>query len=173
MRKGIDDWIEQTIEGSTAKKVNQAGFVGNDLVYIEFKAKSKVNLMDSYDQKNFFKLKWDAFIEEEKAIAPPGMKSIFENEGNTWGPKATEKAFSSSAIQGIIIALSFAFGMLLITSKNIWQSLLSIICVAIIITSILALMVLLDWELGMSESVCLILSVGLSVDFVIHLGSSY
>jgi protein dispatched 1 len=86
---------------------------------------------------------------------------------------SSENAFWQSAVQGIIIASTFAFVVLLIATRNIVQSLLSMFCVLIIIASVVTIMVLQGWQLGVTECVCVVMIIGFSVDFVIHLSSDY
>ena len=50
---------------------------------------------------------------------------------------------------------------------------MSFFCVTIIIVWVVAIMVLKGWELGVSESVAVVIVIGLSVDYVIHLSSDY
>ena len=45
--------------------------------------------------------------------------------------------------------------------------------VAIIIISIMAIIVFHRWEFGISESVGIVVAIGLSVDYVVHLSASY
>lgn len=82
---------------------------------------------------------------------------------------ASEKAFVTSAMSGIGIAMIFSFLILLMATRNIILAILSILCVSIVIVSVLAIMVLKGWELGVSESISVVILIGLAVDYVIHL----
>lgn len=44
---------------------------------------------------------------------------------------------------------------------------------SIIIVTIVAIMVLNSWTLGVSESICVVMLIGFSVDYVIHLSADY
>lgn len=85
----------------------------------------------------------------------------------------TEKAFVTSVLSGIFIAMSFAFMILLVSTRNFIQSVLSITCVIIIVTSVVAIMELKGWQLGVSESISVVILIGFSVDYVIHLAADY
>lgn len=50
---------------------------------------------------------------------------------------------------------------------------ISIICVAVVVISIGFIIVKLNWDLGVSESLCIVISIGLSVDYCVHLASDY
>ena len=45
--------------------------------------------------------------------------------------------------------------------------------VLFIITSVMAIMVFLGWELGVAESMGIVILIGFSVDYVVHLSSHY
>lgn len=49
----------------------------------------------------------------------------------------------------------------------------SIISVAIVLVSVVAVMVNQGWQLGVSESIAVVILIGLSVDYVVHLAQDY
>lgn len=73
----------------------------------------------------------------------------------------------------MITAICFSFVILLLATGNILLSTLAIICVAIVITSTVAIMVFNGWELGVGESIGVVVMIGLSVDYVVHLAADY
>lgn len=46
-------------------------------------------------------------------------------------------------------------------------------CVSVIILSVITIIVLKGWELGISESISIVIIIGLSVDYVVHLAAAY
>lgn len=88
-----------------------------------------------------------------------------------WIP--TERAFVDTALSGCAIAIGFSFIILVIATGNLLLPLLAITCLSIVIVSVLAIMVLKGWEMGTAESVSVVILIGLSVDYVIHLSSDY
>jgi len=70
-------------------------------------------------------------------------------------------------------AIAFAFLILLIATQNIILAILAIVCVAVVILSVVGIMVLKGWELGVSESISVVIMIGLSVDYVVHLAADY
>lgn len=70
-------------------------------------------------------------------------------------------------------AICFSFVILLIATQNIILALLSIISVAVVIVSVVGIMVMKGWELGVSESISVVIMIGLSVDYVVHLAADY
>ena len=58
-------------------------------------------------------------------------------------------------------------------TRNVIISFLSIFCVSFIMICIICLMVLNEWEMGISESISLVLLIGLSVDYLVHLAAHF
>ena len=67
----------------------------------------------------------------------------------------------------------FAFGMLLFSTMNVIVSLYCTLSLTGIIASAVALMQMLGWELGTVESIAMVVLIGLSVDYVVHLAIHY
>lgn len=65
----------------------------------------------------------------------------------------------------LIFSMIFAFVVLLFTSGNIVITLYAMITITFIIADAVAIFVLCGWELNILETIIIIMSVGLSVDF--------
>lgn len=85
----------------------------------------------------------------------------------------TEVMFVKSVIQGILIAIAFSFIIMMITTWNVLQSLIAILCVAMVISSITAIMTLNGQELGVSESISVVTLIGFSIDYILHYSADY
>ena len=105
--------------------------------------------------------------------APKTMKSAEQTAGALWAWMPSERAFITSAFQGMTIATVFAFIILLMATRNVIQATISLISVAIIIVSVLCIMQLQGWEIGISESISMVILIGFSVDYVVHLSADY
>jgi predicted RND superfamily exporter protein len=53
------------------------------------------------------------------------------------------------------------------------MSVISVFCVAYVVVSVVAIMVFKKWQLGVSECICVVILIGFSVDYIVHLGSDY
>lgn len=135
-------------------------------------ADSKGQPNSAYNEKKPLYDKWEKFINTYREDAPESMKSIQQTQ-LLWTWMISERAFVASALQGITIAMIFSFFILLIATRNIILALLAITCVAIVVVSVVAIMVLKGWELGVSESISVVILIGLAVDYVVHLSSDY
>ena len=73
----------------------------------------------------------------------------------------------------MVIAIVFAFGMLMFSTMNVLISLYSTLAIIGIVASVVSIMVFAGWELGTAESVAVVVLIGFSVDYVVHLGNHY
>ena len=71
------------------------------------------------------------------------------------------------------ISACLAFIILLIATRNFLISLYAIKSVMFIVMCVVAVMVLQDWQLGVSESIAMVIIIGFSVDYVVHLAAHY
>ena len=86
---------------------------------------------------------------------------------------ALQKSLYYNAVQGFIFSLSFTFVVLLAMTSNIIITIFSVISITGILGNILASMKIMGWEMGLSESLAMIVFVGLSVDYVVHVSHNY
>ena len=105
--------------------------------------------------------------------APPELKSLHQTAGRGWTWMPSEVAFYESAISGIFMSMFFAFIILCVATRNLTQSIISIFCVITIVVSVVSIMVMKGWALGTTESISVVIIIGFSVDYVIHLSADY
>ncbi|XP_072043684.1 protein dispatched homolog 1-like [Amphiura filiformis] len=84
-----------------------------------------------------------------------------------------QNSLATGAPFALAITLVIVFFILVVTILNIILAFYAILTVAFAVFVTVASLVLLGWELNIFESVILILSVGLCVDFTIHYGVAY
>ena len=84
-----------------------------------------------------------------------------------------QKTMVSGTISGIALSLSVGFMVMLMTSLNVVITVYSMLTISLIIGVTVASLVLLGWELGVLEALVITLTVGLSIDFTIHLAVAY
>jgi len=70
-------------------------------------------------------------------------------------------------------AFVITFVILILESHNIVLSLMQVLMVLSVIASVLAVIVFNGWEFGTAESGTIVMIIGLSVDYVVHLGTDY
>lgn len=175
--KYLNEWTSDppigTRTGASRRRQRRVGLVNGTMYYSEFSAQSNVTSKDPSSVKQPEYDKWEAFMEEWRKTAPKELKGVYQDTGLVWGWMPTERAFVESAESGITISMVFAFLILLVATGNLLQSILALACVFIIIASVLAIMQMQGWQLGIIESIAVVITIGLSVDYVIHLSTDY
>jgi hypothetical protein len=67
----------------------------------------------------------------------------------------------------------FAFLILIITTHNIIVAILNVLTIAGVLASIIGMIYMWGWRLGITESLGMDLFVGFSVDYIVHVGHQY
>ena len=63
--------------------------------------------------------------------------------------------------------------MLTIVTCNMLLAFWAIFSVGMILVSVISVMVYQGWEMGVSESISVVMLIGLSVDYIVHLAQAY
>jgi predicted RND superfamily exporter protein len=79
----------------------------------------------------------------------------------------------SSAISSAALSIALAFGIILISTLNAAVAFYAIATVIAIVACVMGSIVLMGWELGLLESMCMSILVGMSVDFVVHFAHAW
>ena len=112
-------------------------------------------------------------MEDYVATSPPGLKHVYQEAGPFWAWMRSEKAFADGVQQGVSISVVLAFTIMLISTQNVLIALYAIISVGFIVMTVVGFMVMNDYQLGVSESIAMVIIIGFSVDYVVHLGAHY
>ena len=118
---------------------------------------------------------WETLIDEysERSSTPEGLRKVKFHGGIFMAWSASEKEFLRGAVSGMMIAVVFSFTIFLISTQNIIQAATSVLSVVFIVTTVVSIMVFQGWQLGISESIGVVILIGFSVDYVVHLSSHY
>lgn len=73
----------------------------------------------------------------------------------------------------MLSSIGFAFLVLLITTKNYIVSFQAVIAITLVLSTIMSAIYFQGWSLGIAESIGLIVFVGFSVDYVVHMCHCY
>lgn len=71
------------------------------------------------------------------------------------------------------MSLVFAFIVLVITTHNIVVAVLNVLTIAGVLSSVIGMLYMWGWKLGVTESLGIDLIVGFSVDYIVHVGHQY
>ena len=143
------------------------------LRYMQITGLSTVKASDPPTQKIPVKDSWDQLAIDFSETAPPGLANVYQEAGVFWAWMVSEEEFFRGAKSGVTISGALAFIILLLSTGNILISIYALMSVAFIVVCVMAMMVILGWELGVSESTAIIIIIGFSVDYVVHLAAHY
>ncbi|XP_046379986.2 protein dispatched homolog 3-like [Haliotis rufescens] len=119
---------------------------------------------------------WESFARSAIAKLPPSLSGGFQctPEGNNaWHWLRVQKTLADSAVKGIIIGICLAFVILTFATQNVVLGFLATATISCVTVTIVGIIPLAGWKLGVLESLNLSLVVGLAVDYVVHLAEGY
>jgi len=158
---------------------NKEYFYGTKLKYmaIQFNSSLNVNGM-SHTEALILRDRWESLTNEWLSDLKTSFHHGFQvmssiDETNIWHWFKIQELLVKTAIQGIAIGLAAAIPILIIATKNIWTGLLASLTLCMITVSVIGTIPLAGWKFGFLESLNVVLIVGLSVDYVVHLAEGY
>ena len=137
---------------------------------ISLKFESNVPFTWSYDQADRFWKETESWALTEFNKAPPSANGWFISELRFYD---LQKSLSKGTFISMGIALAIAFGVMLLTTGNLYISVFAITAITCTLGVTVGSLILMGWKLNIIESITLSLSVGLSVDFTLHYGVAY
>jgi hypothetical protein len=121
---------------------------------------------------------WEAYCDQWRASAPKFLQKGFYFTDVRKGSGAfhwffLQSKITNEAFTGMAMALGFASIVLLIATRNVVVALCAIASITSIVSSVMAFMFCLGWKLGVLEALVLVMVIGLSVDYVVHMADAY
>lgn len=159
------------IELSTWAK--SIGLVNGEIKYVTILGKMTLRTNRGVTVKEDTLAVLEAFIARQQSKAPPGMKHILHSVPFDWAWLVTSLGLVEGLFVGFAICFPVAFLVLLIATRNIFMAFIAILNVIFIVAGVLGYCSMAGWALGAGECVAGIIVIGLSVDYVIHLGHMY
>merc|ERR1712107_167391 len=101
-----------------------------------------------------------------------GVNNVYQTSIDYWWYD-TNGTMLRSAYVSALIALIFSAVIVMLHSRSLVISLFSLATISYVLFSTTAMLIAEGWTLGFLESVCFAILIGLSCDFVIHLGHAY
>ena len=112
--------------------------------------------------------KWETYV----AARPTASIAPFHSS-SLWFMFNMLSALLSNALVTAGFAVAASFIILLMVTLNVWLSIIATICICVVILGVLAIVFLLGGALGMFECLVMILSIGLAVDYAVHITHFY
>ncbi|KAK9803258.1 hypothetical protein WJX72_001208 [[Myrmecia] bisecta] len=139
---------------------------------VEVSVKSRSLLAQPYAELHRDWAFWEAWFVNATADAPPGLQNGFQTSG-VWLHMATEASLLSSAFWSLGLSLLLALLVLLATTGNVVVAGTATLCISSVVATALGFMRLAGWKLGIVETICITILVGLSVDYVVHVANGF
>ena len=168
----VGEWVSTDPKGIFHLNTGNVGMKRNQLVLIAIGCQLNLHTMTSIHVRESEFDFWEKQIGEWNQAAPESVSGAFQSSV-AWAWMDSEKAFATSAVQGVAMALPAAFVVLVLSTGNWIISALATLSVICILATEVMLMVLQGWKLGVSESVGVVIMVGFSIDYVVHFAASY
>lgn len=136
------------------------------------------NPADNYSVKKPIYDRWEALAQEfnTNITNSQGSKDLqmelghtFQSAGEIWPWMITEKTFVSNAVQGLVLSIIFASVVLFFATRNILVTFYSVLMITCVISSVMGVIELIGWKLGVAESLATDFFVGFSVDYIVHI----
>lgn len=120
---------------------------------------------------------WQDQLKKRNEQAPESVKNSVNKAiatgGYSWLWQITQITLVRSMFVGTGIMLLVALGALIASTFNWAISVLATFCIGAIVAMLLGIVYLLGWELGISESIGVVIAVGYSFDAVAHISVAY
>ena len=114
----------------------------------------------------------ETWLTNERNEAPAGVNKMFHSSFDFWWYD-TNGSMLQAAYGSAGLSLGFSGLVVLLSSRSFVLTLFSVGTIGFILTSTTAILVASGWSLGFLESVCFAILIGISCDFVLHLGHAY
>ncbi|CDW73800.1 resistance-nodulation-cell division superfamily [Stylonychia lemnae] len=141
--------------------------------YVKVRITSMGGTNDNYDKKYPIYQDWQGVADQFNLNSPIQVKGVFQSAYDNWAWIITEKAFFQNAFQGLLISLAFAFVVIIVATQNIIVTLLAVITISCVLSSVIGMIQLIGWKIGISESLAMDFFVGFSVDYIVHVAMAY
>ena len=162
-----------TPNGNSQYSDSQIGYIDGKLLFMRIMAIADEKPFQGYDALHPVYKKWEALKDEYNRESPTGVNNCYQTAEMDWAFLITQKQFTDGAIEGTLISLLFALIVLIVSTLNIMTALFAITSITCIVISVVALMEIVGWTLGVIESIAIVILIGFSVDYAVHLANHY
>lgn len=142
------------------------------LFFMQLSFASNISWTSPVDELRADYDKWDAYMTSKLSSAPAGLKSGFHG-GEAWHWMDTVEQMQLGAYTAAGVTLLLCGFVVLLGTGNVVITFYSLLAISAILGAVTATVVAMGWTLGFLEGICFSILIGLSVDFVIHLGVAY
>ena len=110
---------------------------------------------------------WEAWMDSRQGVAAHG----FHSGGGAWVVMETQRELLRTAYLSLLVSLGLAFVIVAAATRNLALAAVAAGCIAGSVTTFVGFMTAAGWRLGVIESVCMTIVVGMSCDYVVHIAT--
>jgi len=157
--------------GTDTRNLGSVGISNGKIYYIFFRAIGK----GDQGPKSVLHPRWEEWeevVDELNNGSGVGLNDAFQTS-LWWTWYMSEQTLVDDAVQGMLIAGSVSFAILVFTTQNVILSFFAIVCIVGIVTSVMSIVFFNGWDFGTAESVAVVILIGFSVDYVVHICHAY
>lgn len=163
--------FRSTLDESQQKDI---GFIDGELRYVTVHAKLTARRNQPTSSKDDLLSCIMDYLGDEQVQAPISIGKILHMVDYQWIYLATEKALIAGLFQGFVLCFPIAFLVVMCATQNVVVAVLSVASIALTVMCVLGWCFFVEgWNLGITESIAGVIVIGLSVDYVLHLGHMY
>jgi len=115
---------------------------------------------------------WDQWLSTQLVSAPPSLQSGFVTS-SYFRYAETYRILKNSAFRSLGLSMLATWSVLLLSTRSFRLAAAATTCIACVAVDFIGFMVLSGWSLGIVESICMTVVVGLSVDYIVHIAHAY
>ena len=122
---------------------------------------------------------WEDFMDNLNSEASNNNASSvsrgFQSGRQAWLWPSTSDALISGAISGLVLVFVLAFVVLNVASGNVIISVIAVMTIAGIVATVMGVGIraMMGWDLGTAESITIVILIGFSMDYTLHLSDAY
>jgi len=154
----------------------RVGFVNGKLVMFRaafvYYGKIAVDQM-SREEALALEVRLDDLVNKLGEEAGESLNKGYMTSFDNWPWLATRSSMVENAMSGIILGCCASFVVLIVLTGNWILSLIAVYSISSIILTILGTIWFAGWSFGLAESTCVIVFIGISVDYVVHICHEY
>jgi predicted RND superfamily exporter protein len=162
-RRGVLEQVNRVYEYTLYQEMTSVMLMGDKIKAAYIGWNTTYALLNTVDEANAIFDQWQAHM-DKYAGQTKGYQTT-----ELYVFRATQNEMLRSALMGVLLSLVVSLLVMLATTLNWWTSLIGIFNIFTILGVFLGTLPILGWELGEYESIFMIATVGLSVDYTVHL----
>ena len=119
---------------------------------------------------------WAEFTDSVNADAPAELAGAKETSTNVfWLWSVTSLSLMDNVYLGLAVCFPGVFFVLTLSTGNVVLAFYSTVTIAGIVTTVIGVGAggIMDWDLGTTEAIAAVITIGFSVDYCVHLANAY